>query len=167
MYDRGERPSLTYDPIGPDGVIPDIHSVASLLKSYLRDLPQPLIPFAGYEKVMHLVSREREEIGEEQAVLKLSQMMTYEMLSPSTYNTMQYLCRFLADVASNSDANKMNALNLATVFVQSFIRPEVDDPNLMLATSAPRTVATQVSIRTVDLCCHQADFLLGRDLYFD
>lgn len=93
---------------------------------------------------MHLISREKEEIGEEQAVVKLSQMLTYEMLSPSSYNVMQYLCRFLAEVASNSDVNKMNSLNLATVFVQCFIRPELDDPNLMLATSTQRTVATQV-----------------------
>jgi hypothetical protein len=138
MYDRGERPSLA-------GLDPDVHSVASLLKLYLRDLPEPLIPCSAYEKVMHLISREREEIGEEQAVVKLSEMLTYEILSPSIYNTMKYLCRFLADVASHSAVNKMNALNLATVFVQSFIRPELDDPSLMLATSTQRTVATQVS----------------------
>ena len=138
-YDRGERPSLTR---GDN----DVHSVASLLKCYLRELPEPLIPFAAYESVMRIITREKEVIGEENTVVKLNQILISGLLSPSSYNTLHYVCRFLAQVASHAEINKMTAVNLATVFVQSFIRPELDDPNLMLATSMQRTVAAQVSM---------------------
>ena len=46
-FDRGERPALTSDEH-------DVATVASLLKQYLRDLPEPLIPKHCYEQVMNV-----------------------------------------------------------------------------------------------------------------
>ena len=56
MFDRGERPLLSAD--DPADVTLDTHTVASLLKSYLRELPQPLVPYDIYESVMSIITRE-------------------------------------------------------------------------------------------------------------
>jgi len=140
IFDRGERPSLTDD--DPPDIDLDVHTVASLLKSYLRELPEPLVPYELYEQVMMIVTREVPVIGEHHAATKLGDLLA-EKLSQANYNTLQYVCQFLADVAQCVDDNKMTVTNLATVFAQCFLRPN-EDPNLMLATSANRTAATQV-----------------------
>lgn len=152
MYDRGIRPSFESGLCvipgldqGNNGIALDVHSVASLLKSYLRELPEPLIPYSVYEDVMRVVTREREEEGEEVAVGHLCDIMTQTQSVPiHSYNTMQYVSRFLAVVAQHSDINKMTSANLATVFVQGFLQPEFVDADLMLATAMPRTIAMQV-----------------------
>jgi len=133
---------LTID--DPPGVTLDVHTVASLLKSYLRELPAPLVPYELYEDVMLIVTREVPVIGEDRAVVKLADLLA-SRLSPANYNTLQYVCQFLADVAQCAEDNKMNTVNLATVFAQCFLCPDADgDPGLMLATSANRTIAAQV-----------------------
>jgi len=83
-------------------------------------------------------------VGERRAAAKLGDLLASH-LSPANYNTLHYVCQFLADVADCSDDNKMNATNLATVFAQCFVRPDAgDDPGLMLATQANRTKAAEV-----------------------
>lgn len=145
MFDRGERPSLTAG--DPPDIVLDVHTVASLLKSYLRELPEPLVPYDIYEQVMTIVIREVPVIGEQSAAVKLGDLLACR-LSPANYNTLQYVCQFLADVAVYADDNKMTVANLATVFAQCFLCPDADgDPGLMLATAANRTVAAQVCDR--------------------
>ena len=142
MFDRGERPSLTAD--NSADVVLDVHSVASLLKSYLRELPESLVPCDIYEQVMTIVTRELPVIGEHHAAVKLGELLA-SRLSQANYNTLQYVCHFLVDVAQCVDDNKMTMANLATIFAQSFLRPSAeDDPGLMLATSENRTLAVQV-----------------------
>ena len=38
------------------------------------------------------------------------------------------LCRFLDEVQSHSDVNKMSVQNLATVFGPNILRPQIEDP---------------------------------------
>ena len=43
----------------------DVHTVASLLKLYLRELPEPVIPFAKYDDFIscaQLLSKDEEEV---------------------------------------------------------------------------------------------------------
>jgi len=145
IFDRGERPSLTAN--DPPDILLDVHTVASLLKSYLRELPEPLVPYDIYEQVMTIVIREVPVIGEQCAAVKLGDLLACR-LSPANYNTLQYVCLFLADVALYADDNKMTVSNLATVFAQCLLCPDAEgDPGLMLATSANRTIAAQVCDR--------------------
>jgi len=128
----------------PADVVLDTHTVASLLKLYLRELPEPLVPYDMYESVMTIITREVPIVGERRAAAKLGDLLAAR-LSPANYNTLQCVCQFLADVASCSDDNKMNVTNLATVFALCFLRPDAgDDPGLMLATQANRSTAAQV-----------------------
>ena len=131
-YDMGGRhPSL-------DDV--DVHSVASLLKSYLCDLPQPIIPVAHYDTVMHIVTRER-PLDTEAAVSALSDAI--QQLPLANYNLLHYLCEFLQNVARCSEVNQMTASNLAMVFSPCFIKPEIDDPALLVGTAVNRATAVQ------------------------
>lgn len=125
----GSRPSL-------DDV--DVHSVASLLKSYLCDLPQPIIPVAHYDRVMHIVTRER-PLDAEAAITALSDAI--QQLPRANYNLLCYLCEFLHNVAQCSEVNRMTATNLAMVFSPCIIKPEIDDPALLAGTAVNRTTA--------------------------
>jgi len=127
----GSRPSLS-------GV--DVHSVASLLKCYLCDLPGPVIPVAHYDRVMHIVTRER-PVDSQTAIRALSAAVSN--LPRTNYALLRYLCRFLADVARYSPVNRMTAGNLALVFSPCVIKPEVDDPALLAGTAINRATAVQ------------------------
>jgi len=127
----GRRPSL-------ESI--DVHSVASLLKSYLCDLPQPIIPVEHYDRVMHIVTRER-PVDSAAAISALSDAI--QQLPRTNYNLLQYLCGFLHDVAQCSEVNQMTASNLAMVFSPCIIKPEVDDPALLAGTAMNRTTAVQ------------------------
>lgn len=125
----------------------DVHTVASLLKCYLRDLPGPLIPSEFYESVMRIVMREM-PVGVEPALHRLNELI--RSIPVANYNVLQYVCQFLRKIAGQAEKNKMTPINLATIFVQSFIRPEDDDPSLLMATASCRTMATLCLIEQAD-----------------
>ncbi|XP_011895591.1 PREDICTED: rho GTPase-activating protein 24 isoform X2 [Cercocebus atys] len=102
----------------------DVHTVASLLKLYLRELPEPVIPYAKYEDFLScakLLSKE-----EEAGVKELAKQV--KSLPVVNYNLLKYICRFLDEVQSYSGVNKMSVQNLATVFGPNILRPKVEDP---------------------------------------
>ncbi|XP_062389294.1 rho GTPase-activating protein 22-like [Sardina pilchardus] len=115
-YDRGDKPQFTSNT--------DVHTVASLLKLYLRELPEPVIPFAKYDDFIscaQLLSKDEEEGVQE----LLKQVQT---LPPANYSLLKYICRFLDEVQSHSSENKMSVQNLATVFGPNILRPQREDP---------------------------------------
>ncbi|XP_037686097.1 rho GTPase-activating protein 24 isoform X3 [Choloepus didactylus] len=115
-FDCGEKPSFDSNT--------DVHTVASLLKLYLRELPEPVIPYAKYEDFLScakLLSKE-----EEAGVKELAKQV--KSLPVVNYNLLKYICRFLDEVQSYSGVNKMSAQNLATVFGPNILRPKVEDP---------------------------------------
>ena len=121
----------------------DIHTVASLLKLYLRELPAPLIPLTYYEKIIKIVNRDF-SVDPDQALIDLIELV--QSFPKIPYNMLQYLCRFLQEISRYEEINKMSAMNLATCFVHSFIRPEEDDPALLMGTSNNRTQVTYILI---------------------
>ncbi|XP_061848521.1 rho GTPase-activating protein 24 isoform X3 [Colius striatus] len=115
-FDCGEKPSFDSNT--------DVHTVASLLKLYLRELPEPVIPYAKYEDFLScakMLSKE-EEMGLKELVKQV------KSLPAVNYNLLKYICRFLDEVQSYSGINKMSVQNLATVFGPNILRPKVEDP---------------------------------------
>uniref|UniRef100_A0A8C7YH78 Rho GTPase-activating protein 24 n=1 Tax=Oryzias sinensis TaxID=183150 RepID=A0A8C7YH78_9TELE len=115
-FDCGEKPSF-------DGNT-DVHTVASLLKLYLRELPEPVIPFHKYEEFLacsKLIGKD-----DEMGVKQLKTLV--EGLPPVNYNLLKYISRFLDEVQSYSGVNKMSVQNLATVFGPNIMRPKIEDP---------------------------------------
>uniref|UniRef100_A0A4W5RBQ8 Rho GTPase activating protein 24 n=1 Tax=Hucho hucho TaxID=62062 RepID=A0A4W5RBQ8_9TELE len=115
-FDCGEKPSFDCNT--------DVHTVASLLKLYLRELPEPVIPFSKFDEFLSctkLLSKD-----EESGMKELKRQV--ECLPSVNYNLLQYICRFLDEVQSYSGVNKMSVQNLATVFGPNILRPKIEDP---------------------------------------
>ncbi|XP_042252753.1 rho GTPase-activating protein 22 isoform X2 [Thunnus albacares] len=117
----------------------EVHTVASLLKLYLRELPEPVIPFSKYEDFLTcaqlLVKDEEEgvqELGKQVSTLPLP-----------NYNLLKYICKFLDEVQSHCYENKMSVQNLATVFGPNILRPKMEDPvTIMEGTSLVQHLMT-------------------------
>ena len=139
-FDCGQQPEF-------DMCEMDIHSIASLLKSYLRELPEPIIPTQFYDAVRKVVMRDIHH-SPEKAYDRMYRLLTN--IPQHNYNLLQYLCKFLQEVASNSETNKMTPMNLATVFAQSVIRPEDEDPAILMGTAQARTQIVFVLISQCD-----------------
>ncbi|XP_076829959.1 rho GTPase-activating protein 22 isoform X1 [Brachyhypopomus gauderio] len=106
----------------------DVHTVASLLKLYLRELPEPVIPFNKYEDFLtcaQLLLKD-EDVG----LSELAKQV--KTLPQANYNLLKYICRFLDEVQSHSSENKMSVQNLATVFGPNILRPKIEDPVTMM-----------------------------------
>ncbi|XP_041830754.1 rho GTPase-activating protein 22 isoform X2 [Melanotaenia boesemani] len=117
----------------------DVHTVASLLKLYLRELPEPVIPFSKYEDFLtcaQLLAKDEEEgiqeLGKQVSTLPLP-----------NYNLLKYICKFLDEVQSHCNENKMSVQNLATVFGPNILRPKMEDPiTIMEGTSLVQHLMT-------------------------
>ncbi|XP_040826456.1 rho GTPase-activating protein 22 isoform X2 [Ochotona curzoniae] len=117
----------------------DVHTVASLLKLYLRELPEPVVPFARYEDFLSCAQLLTKDEGE--GTLELAKQVNN--LPQANYNLLRYICRFLDEVQAHSDVNKMSVQNLATVFGPNILRPRVEDPvTIMEGTSLVQHLMT-------------------------
>ncbi|NWI49651.1 RHG22 protein, partial [Calyptomena viridis] len=119
-FDCGEKPLFDSNT--------DVHTVASLLKLYLRELPEPVIPFAKYEDFLscgQLLSKDEGE-GTQELVKQVKN------LPQANYNLLKYICKFLDEVQAHSSINKMSVQNLATVFGPNILRPKLEDPVTMM-----------------------------------
>ncbi|XP_034080041.1 rho GTPase-activating protein 24 isoform X3 [Gymnodraco acuticeps] len=115
-FDCGEKPSFDCNT--------DVHTVASLLKLYLRELPEPVVPFNKFDDF--LASAKLLSKDDEMGMKELRKLV--EDLPRVNYNLLKYICRFLDEVQSYSGVNKMSVQNLATVFGPNILRPKVEDP---------------------------------------
>uniref|UniRef100_A0A8C4FHV7 Rho GTPase activating protein 22 n=1 Tax=Catagonus wagneri TaxID=51154 RepID=A0A8C4FHV7_9CETA len=130
-FDCGEKPLF-------DSTT-DVHTVASLLKLYLRELPEPVVPFARYEDFLSCAQLLTKDEGE--GTLELAKQVS--SLPLVNYNLLRYICKFLDEVQSHSDVNKMSVQNLATVFGPNILRPQREDPvTIMEGTSLVQHLMT-------------------------
>ncbi|XP_036986819.2 rho GTPase-activating protein 25 isoform X1 [Artibeus jamaicensis] len=119
-FDAGERPSFDRDT--------DVHTVASLLKLYLRDLPEPVVPWSQYEGFLlcgHLMNADEAKAQQEL-------MKQLSILPRDNYSLLSYVCRFLHEIQLNCAVNKMSVDNLATVIGVNLIRSKVEDPAVIM-----------------------------------
>ncbi|XP_029459898.1 rho GTPase-activating protein 25 isoform X2 [Rhinatrema bivittatum] len=119
-FDAGERPSFDRDT--------DVHTVASLFKLYLRELPEPVIPWAQYEDF--LLSAQLMSVDEVKGHQALMNQVV--LLPRDNYNLLSFICRFLHEIQLNSSVNKMSVDNLATVIGVNLIRPKLEDPVMIM-----------------------------------
>ncbi|KAH8863023.1 Rho GTPase-activating protein [Schistosoma japonicum] len=107
LYNSGETVDLRdYD---------NPHLAAVLLKSFLRELTEPLLTFELYDEILGtsgLGAKEKVGLAKELILMKLPD---------DNYEILNFLIRFLTEVTAYSQQNKMNAANLAVVFGPSLI----------------------------------------------
>ncbi|XP_075284601.1 SH3 domain-binding protein 1 [Opisthocomus hoazin] len=87
----------------------DPHAVAGALKSYLRELPQPLMTFELYNEWVKVASLK----DVDSRVQSLQD--TCSRLPRESYNNLRYLIKFLAKLAEHQELNKMTPSNIAIV----------------------------------------------------
>ncbi|KAG5444243.1 Rho GTPase-activating protein 22 [Clonorchis sinensis] len=114
-----------YDVSTPGPILhPEEHSVhiaAGLLKLYLRELPEPVIPFAFYDRLKSVGFKV--QLGQDQEMVTDS----IEMLPAPNYHLLQFLCQFLNEVAEHHEVNLMTVENLASIFAPNILRQEDGD----------------------------------------
>ncbi|KAF4074174.1 hypothetical protein AMELA_G00236500 [Ameiurus melas] len=119
-FDAGERPSFPGDT--------DVHTVASLLKLYLRELPEPVVPWTQYQDFLD--SSVMLDAATAEGKEKLEKQIS--LLPKANYNLLSYICRFLFEVQQHSKVNKMSVENLATVMGVNLFKPQVEDAFSMM-----------------------------------
>uniref|UniRef100_A0A1Y1LRU6 Rho-GAP domain-containing protein n=1 Tax=Photinus pyralis TaxID=7054 RepID=A0A1Y1LRU6_PHOPY len=85
----------------------DVHVLASTLKSYLRDLPEPLLTYSLYDEWMDAM-----HYPEEQRVAVVQKIL--KKLPQANKDNLTYLVQFFAKLSKNAE-NKMTASNIAIV----------------------------------------------------
>ncbi|CAD5221270.1 unnamed protein product [Bursaphelenchus xylophilus] len=91
--------------------IDDIHTVAGLLKLYLRLLPQQLVPFTVFSSLLNAFNSTR---STRERTLRCRQAL--EALTSVNLRTLSEILGHLRVVASYAESNKMSEENLATIF---------------------------------------------------
>uniref|UniRef100_UPI003AADE718 rho GTPase-activating protein 24 n=1 Tax=Centroberyx gerrardi TaxID=166262 RepID=UPI003AADE718 len=123
-FDAGERPSFDSST--------DVHTVASLLKLYLRLLPEPLVPFGCYQAF--LLCGQRLSSDRTPGLVDLRNLL--HELPVANFNLLNFICQFLNEVQSYSSSNKMSGHNLATVFGPNILRAKAEDPHSIMGGAA-------------------------------
>lgn len=94
----------------------NVIDLGDVLKSFFRDLPEPLLSPGTCQEMMLrclLLPRESERVR--------ALMLTCLLLPPLTLNTLAFFMQFLHQIASHSTVNRMTPENLAIVFNQSLM----------------------------------------------
>ncbi|KAI0963113.1 hypothetical protein AcW1_000286 [Taiwanofungus camphoratus] len=91
--------------------VDDVYAVSSLLKLYLRDLPEPVFRFPLQDRVQH--SEDMDEQTRNNFVLLRAKL---RRLPPIHQAMLKAVVDHLARVAAQSEKNKMDVKNLAIVF---------------------------------------------------
>ncbi|KAH8398712.1 hypothetical protein KR222_000413, partial [Zaprionus bogoriensis] len=93
----------------------NVHVIAGLLKSFLRDLTEPLLTFELYDDVTKFLDWPKEERSR-----NVTQLIR-EKLPEENYELFKYIVDFLVRVVDCADLNKMTSSNLAIVFGPNFL----------------------------------------------
>ncbi|XP_070090341.1 protein FAM13B isoform X12 [Equus przewalskii] len=101
-YDSGEEVDLVKEA--------DVPSAISLLRFFLQELPEPVIPGSLH---IHLMQLSQDYNNEDEFGRKLRFLL--QQLPPVNYSLLKFLCRFLANVASHHE-ELWSANSLAAVF---------------------------------------------------
>ncbi|KAG7270170.1 hypothetical protein CRUP_026171 [Coryphaenoides rupestris] len=112
----------------------DPHAVAGALKSYLRELPEPLMTFGLYDSWLQATN-------ESDSDKKLQSLwMTCDIMPKAYKANLRYLVKFLAKLAQDSDVNKMSSSNIAIVLGPNLLWPKTE------GTLAEMAAATSVHV---------------------
>ncbi|XP_020851095.1 rho GTPase-activating protein 17 isoform X4 [Phascolarctos cinereus] len=134
----------------------DPHAVAGALKSYLRELPEPLMTFHLYEEWTKVASVQDPD-------KKLQDLWSIcQKLPKPNFANFRYLIKFLAKLAQTSDVNKMTPSNIAIVL----------GPNLLWAKTegslADMAAATSVHVvAVIEPIIQHADWFFPEEVDFN
>ncbi|XP_066936920.1 rho GTPase-activating protein 24-like isoform X1 [Clytia hemisphaerica] len=136
-----------------------VHIVASVLKKYLGDLPQSVIPPDNYDQFIAVGGLFKEDSDE--AMKKFAPVL--KDIPKAHFDLLKYLCRFLYELKEYHNETKMTVENLALVFGPNILRPQNEDPAMLLQ------CLSEANTTTVALINNQANLfpVTNDECYYD
>ncbi|XP_043353243.1 rho GTPase-activating protein 44 isoform X12 [Dermochelys coriacea] len=134
----------------------DPHAIAGALKSYLRELPEPLMTFELYDEWIQ-ASNIQDQDKRLQALWNAC-----EKLPKANYNNIRYLIKFLAKLTEYQDANKMTPSNVAIVLGPNLLWPQTEGNITEMMT----TVSLQI-VGIIEPLIQHADWFFPGDIEFN
>ena len=98
----------------------DVHVISSMLKSFLRNLPDPLLTSERYADFIRGVSDADDNVQFDRVKALIDD------LPEINYETLRYLILHLKKISENSEKNRMESKNLSIVFGPTLVRPAED-----------------------------------------
>ncbi|XP_064170688.1 SH3 domain-binding protein 1-like [Anguilla rostrata] len=112
----------------------DPHAVAGALKSYLRELPEPLMTFELYNDWFKAA-------GEKEVADKLEQLKgALSKLPTENYSNLRYLVQFLARLSEYQAVNRMSPSNIAIVLGPNLLWPRTEGMDALLDMASASSV---------------------------
>jgi hypothetical protein len=124
-----------------------VHDVSSVLKQYLRQLSEPIFPFAMYAQYLDVASRHN--MRDPQRIPALAALN--RQLPRSNHILLSYLFRFFLLVSQHEANNKMNINNLAIVLAPNLLRPERENAQSMMVETGHVISLVSTMIEFVDV----------------
>uniref|UniRef100_A0A4W6G069 Rho GTPase-activating protein 44 n=1 Tax=Lates calcarifer TaxID=8187 RepID=A0A4W6G069_LATCA len=134
----------------------DPHAIAGALKSYLRELPEPLMTTELYDEWIQ-ASNIQDMDKRLQAL-----MAACEKLPTDNLNNFRYLIKFLAKLSEYQDANKMTPGNMAIVLGPNLLWTHTE-PNM---TEMMTTVSLQI-VGIIEPIIQHADWFFPGEIEFN
>ncbi|XP_074828243.1 rho GTPase-activating protein 44 isoform X6 [Natator depressus] len=134
----------------------DPHAIAGALKSYLRELPEPLMTFELYDEWIQ-ASNIQDQDKRLQALWNAC-----ENLPKANQNNIRYLIKFLAKLTEYQDANKMTPSNVAIVLGPNLLWPQTEGNITEMMT----TVSLQI-VGIIEPLIQHADWFFPGDIEFN
>ncbi|XP_063146790.1 rho GTPase-activating protein 45 isoform X3 [Candoia aspera] len=125
------------------------HDISNVLKLYLRQLPEPIMPFRMYNSLMGLAKEtlqgrsdsragrstgepvDRSSGAEKVVVAKLKELL--KELPPKNLATLKCIVQHLKRIIELEDDNKMSSSNLGIVFGPTLMRPRPTQATISLS----------------------------------
>ncbi|XP_060716161.1 rho GTPase-activating protein 17a isoform X2 [Tachysurus vachellii] len=134
----------------------DPHAVAGALKSYLRELPEPLMTYELYDEWI-----QASNISDTDKRLQ-ALWVTCDQLPNSNKANLRYLVKFLTKLAQESEINKMTPSNIAIVLGPNLLWPKTE------GSLAEMAAATSVHVVTIiEPIIQHADWFFPEDVEFN
>ncbi|XP_021340413.1 rho GTPase-activating protein 1-like isoform X2 [Mizuhopecten yessoensis] len=96
----------------------DVHIAAVILKTFLRELQEPLLTFDLYQPIVRLHNQDE---GRQMVDV---QRMLREELPEDNYIILKYILQFLTEIVAHCEENKMTSMNLSIVFGPNLLWPK-------------------------------------------
>ncbi|XP_039083237.1 rho GTPase-activating protein 44 isoform X3 [Hyaena hyaena] len=134
----------------------DPHAIAGALKSYLRELPEPLMTFELYDEWIQ-ASNIQEQDKRLQALWNAC-----EKLPKANHNNIRYLIKFLSKLSEFQDVNKMTPSNMAIVLGPNLLWPQAEGNITEMMT----TVSLQI-VGIIEPIIQHADWFFPGEIEFN
>ncbi|XP_033113984.1 rho GTPase-activating protein 8-like [Anneissia japonica] len=128
----------------------DVHIPALILKTFFRELPEPIMTFKLYDDIIKVHDTPDEEVR-----IEMCRKLISEQLPDANYVILDYLMKLLVEVTKNSDKNKMSAPNVGVVFGPNLVWSNEETTSLVSLTS--------INVFTTTLLYHYPD-IFTRDI---